>query len=289
MRARDLLLGEVVEPQRQPLGGAAVVDEQDRRLVRFDQLDQLGVDRRPDRAAGRLAARQRIDVRRGCRVGLDHRLDRDVDLEVELLAHAGVDDPAAAPRPDHEPPDLLERVLRRRQPDPLHVVAGCLGQPLERQRQVRAALGRGDRVDLVDDAPARAVEQLARAPGQHQVQRLGRRDQDVGRVAQHLLTLALGRIPGADRHLQVSSDPAQWRAEVAIDVVGERLQRRHVDEADPPVTRVLGTRRRCQLVDRVQERGQRLAGASRRRDQHVLAGRDRRPGLLLRRGRRLER
>ena len=144
-------------------------------------------------------------------------------------------------------------------------------------------------MDLVDDAPARAVEQLPRAAGQHQVQRLGRRDQDVGRVAQHLLTLALGRVAGPDRDVQLGSDPSQRRAQVAIDVVGERLQRRHVDEADPPVTRVLGTRRRRQLVDRVQERGQRLAGARRRRDQHVLAGRDRRPRLLLRRGRRLER
>jgi hypothetical protein len=55
---------------------------------------------------------------------------------------------------DHEAADLLERVLGRAQADPLHVALAARGQPLERQRQVRAALGRGDRVDLVDDAPA---------------------------------------------------------------------------------------------------------------------------------------
>ena len=61
----------------------------------LDQLEQLGVDRGPDRAARRLAAAgERVEVGRRRRVGLDHRLDRHVDLEVELLAHAGVDDPA---------------------------------------------------------------------------------------------------------------------------------------------------------------------------------------------------
>ena len=80
-----------------------------------------------------------------------------------------------------------------------------------------------------------AVEQLLRAAGQHQVQRLGRRDQDVGRLAQHRLALALRRVAGADRDLQVGADAAQRRAQVAVDVVGQRLQRRDVDEPDAPV------------------------------------------------------
>ena len=50
VRARNLLLRELVEPQREPLGETAVVDEDDRRAVRTDELDQRRVDRGPDRA-----------------------------------------------------------------------------------------------------------------------------------------------------------------------------------------------------------------------------------------------
>src|SRR3954453_8225428 len=106
MGPRDLRLGQLVEPQREPLGPAAVVDEDDRRAVLLDELEDLRVDRRPDRAARGLAARERVELRPG--VGLDHRLDRDADLEVQRLADPGVDDPAAALRADEEAPDLLE-------------------------------------------------------------------------------------------------------------------------------------------------------------------------------------
>ena len=118
-------------------------------------------------------------------------------------------------------------------------LARCLGQPLERQREVGAALGRGDGMDLVDDAPAGALEQRLGAAGQHQVQRLRGGDEDVGRLAQHLLALVLRGVAGAHGHPQIGADSAQRRAQVAVDVVGERLERRDVDEADPPVARVL--------------------------------------------------
>jgi hypothetical protein len=116
--ARDGLLGELVQAQREPLRRAAVVDEDDRRAVRAHLLEQLGVDRRPDRLARRLAAGEGIEVRvPGLR--FDHRLDRHVDLQVERLARAGVDDRAGALRPDEEAADLLQRVLGGREPDPL--------------------------------------------------------------------------------------------------------------------------------------------------------------------------
>ena len=81
------------------------------------------------------------------------------------------------------------------------------------------ALGRRNRVDLVDDAPLRAGEHLLRPAGQHQVQRFRRRDQDVRRFAQHRLALALGGVAGPDRNLEVGADPAQGSAEIAFDVV----------------------------------------------------------------------
>ena len=51
MRAGELLLGELVDPQREPLGEAAVVDEDDGGAVRTNELEDRRVDRRPDRAA----------------------------------------------------------------------------------------------------------------------------------------------------------------------------------------------------------------------------------------------
>ena len=133
-------------------------------------------------------------------------------------------------------------------------------------------------------------EDLARLRGQHQVERLGRRDQDVGRRAQHRRALAGRRVAGADRdaHVVAEAEAAQRRAQVALDVVGERLQRRDVDQ---PRAVLAGRRRRRrdEAIERPEERGERLARAGRRADQHVLAGRDRRPRLRLRRRRRLER
>src|SRR5581483_5550517 len=103
MCARDVALGELVQPQREAFREATVVHEHDRRAVRLDELQQLRVDRGPDRVV--LA-------------GLAHVLDGHDDLEVELLAPARVDEPDRAPSRD-EAPDLLERTLRRRETDPL--------------------------------------------------------------------------------------------------------------------------------------------------------------------------
>ena len=77
VRARDLFFRELVQPQREPLGEPPVVHEHDRRTVRADELEHRRVDRRPDRALLRRLA---------------HVLERDDDLEVELLRDAGVDE-----------------------------------------------------------------------------------------------------------------------------------------------------------------------------------------------------
>ena len=168
------------------------------------------------------------------RSGLRHVLDRDDDLEVEVLAYAGVDDLALAPRADEEVRDALQRALGRREPDPLRIVAALAGdevrEPLEGQGEVRAALRLGDRVDLVDDHRLDPGEDLAHLRGDHQVQRLGRGDQDVRRRAAHRLALLLRGVarPQPDRDL--GADPLQRRPEVALDVVGEGLERRDVDD-----------------------------------------------------------
>ena len=55
-------------------------------------------------------------------------------------------------------------------------------EPLQAQRQVGAALGPGDGVDLVDDHRADAGEDVLPARGEQQVEALGGGDQDVGRA-----------------------------------------------------------------------------------------------------------
>ena len=230
LRLEQLLGVHLVQPLGQALGAAPVVDEDDGRGVLADQLQQLGIDRRPDRVVrGRVAGHlntarsgsgqggvatvsARLTVRWprmrcGGGDGVTQVLDRDDDLEVHLLADAGVDDRALPTRPDQELGDALERALGRRKPDPLQrllatlAVVGLLPhmavQALQGQCHVRAAFGRRDGVDLVDDQRLDVGEDLPRAGGHHQVQGLGRRDQDVGRLAQHRLAVLLRRVAGA--------------------------------------------------------------------------------------------
>ena len=51
-----------------------------------------------------------------------------------------------------------------------------------------------------------------------------------GGVLLHRPPLRLGRVPGPQADRDVGADPPQRRPQVALDVVGERLQRRDVDE-----------------------------------------------------------
>ena len=94
-RASASCAGEVVEPQRDALGRAPVVHEDERGAVLADQAQQLRVDGRPDAAPRGLAAGDGVELER--RVRLDHGLHGHVDAQVERLAHAGVDD-GALPR-----------------------------------------------------------------------------------------------------------------------------------------------------------------------------------------------
>ena len=95
--------------------------------------------------------------------------------------------------------DLVERALRRREADALRRRVGDRLEAFEREHEVRAALGRRERVDLVDDHGLDAAQDLARLRREHQVERLGRGDQDVGRGAHELLALLGGRVAGAHR------------------------------------------------------------------------------------------
>ena len=99
VRADQVLLGELVQPGGEAFGHAARVHEHDRRAMRADQLEQLRVDRRPDRRRRRRATVRRRPQDVGHRARslddapeLGHVLDRDDDLDLHGLAVAGVDD-----------------------------------------------------------------------------------------------------------------------------------------------------------------------------------------------------
>ena len=151
-------------------------------------------------------------------------------------------------------------------------------------------------MDLVHDHGLDGGEDLAGSRGQHQVEALWGRDQDVWRVAQHAAAI-LGRgVSGAERHGQLgvpdlgesggSCDSPQRGPQVALDVVGECLEGRHIQ--DPAALSLWGHLGLEEAIDRPQEGGQRLAGAGGGVDQSVVAGCDGLPAHSLSRSGRLE-
>ena len=170
-------------------------------------------------------------------------------LELEPLALAGVHDPdrPILPGPAQERGDRLQRPLGRRQADPLRRLLGQRREPFQAERQVRAALGAGDGVHLVDDHVLDAAQRLARLAGEQQVEALGGGDQDVRRVLDQLPARIGRRVAGPrrDAHLGQlrartlggAADAGQRRPQVALDVVGERLQRRDVQHPQSPLAR----------------------------------------------------
>ena len=192
---------------------------------------------------------------------------------------AGVDERDLAARARDEAADLRERALCRREADALEGPLDDALEPLEREREVRAALRARDRMHLVEDHRLHGSEQLAAARGEEQEERLGGRDQDVRRCAQHLLALALRRVARADADRELRAQARERAAEISLDVVVQRLERGDVEEPQA-LTRSL-----VEAIDADEKRGERLAGAGRRLNEDVPSAPDRRPRELLRRGR----
>ena len=188
VRAGDRRLGELVQPVGDALGRAAVVDEHDRRAVRLHQLQQPRVD-----APARSTARGSPST-----VGAAPS-SRMSSTGTTTSRSSGLRCPASTIVTGRSPPRKREISSSGRcvadRPIRCGSVAGDRRQPLQRERQVRAALGAGDGVDLVDDHRLDRAQHVAGAGGQHQVQRLGRGDQDVGRVAADRRALGWGVSP----------------------------------------------------------------------------------------------
>jgi hypothetical protein len=288
---------QLVEPGGEALGQPPGVDEDERRPVGLDEREQGGMDGRPDRPPRRPRGRR---PRR--QLALDHLpevahvVDRHHDLDVELLADAGVDDGhrpgAAAVRrvvgATQEAGHHVERALGGGQPDALGRPLAQLGQPLERQRQVRAPLGGNQRVDLVDDDRLDLAQRLAGLGGEHEVERLGRGDEDVGRVAHQLAADVGRRVARAEadgglaerlaQPLGRGPDAGDGGPQVAVDVDRQRPQGRDVDDARAGAP---GPGAGHEAVDAPQEGGQGLARPGGGQDERVLAPGDGRPPLRL--------
>ena len=260
-----VLLGELVEAQGQALGAAAVVDEDEGRAVLAHELEQLGVDRGPDRAARGLAALRagRPRARRAL-LGLDHRLDRDVDLEVERLAHAGVDDPAlcaAARRGSARSPPAgsgwRDRPMR------------CTGRSASASSRSSVSARWAPRLvaatawissTITHSAPvriSRACDVSMRYSDSGVVMRMS------GGVAAHGLRGRAGACRRCGSRHRSRVDAAQRGAQVALDVVGQGLQRRDVDQ--PRALSPSGSGSEARRSSAPEERRQRLARAGRAR------------------------
>src|SRR5205823_11375734 len=196
-RVDELLAGELVKRARLALRETARVHEDERRAVRTDELEDLWVDRGPDRRA----------LDRGDRTGRDlgrlaqarHVLDRNLDPELERFLSAGVEHAHrtwhAVVETAEEPRDLVERTLRRGETHPPQrwsAAPASLLESLQREREVRPALRRHDRVDLVDDHALDRAERVPRKAREDQVERFRRRDEDVGGLALVVRSLTRG-------------------------------------------------------------------------------------------------
>src|SRR5262249_15610213 len=137
-------------------------------------------------------------------------------------------------------------------------------------------------VYLVEDQRVDATQQLPGARREQEEERFRRGDEDVGWLAEHRRALLLRRVAGADSDAQLGAEPRERAAQVPLDVVVERLERRDVEDAEPLPWSV------GEAIDRGEEGCERLPRTGRRLDEDVPAGGDRRPALRLRGRRRIE-
>ncbi len=258
------------------LGHAARVDEHQGGPMLAGQRGQAVVDQRPG-----IVAHYRFQRHR-----------RDFQRQVAGAAMADIDDLARALGSDQKARNRVYGLLCGGQPDAHQRPFAERLQPLQRQRQVAAALVAGDGVDLVDDHAAHIAQHLPPGLGAEQhVERFRRGDQDMRHPLAHRVALGLrcvaGAHSGANVHrrqaepLQLGADAGQRLLEVDMDIVGQRLERRHVEHLGAVDQPALGQALLHQRVDGGEKGGQRLARTGRRGDQGRATGAYQRPGCCL--------
>ena len=156
------------------------------------------------------------------------------DGELESARRVGCDD-AHRPGAAEEPSDLLVRAHRGAQPDAASRSGQQGVEALQGQRQMAAALGAGHGMHLVDDDGVDVPQRVTGSRGQHQEQRLRRRDQDVRGPLHQSAAVALARVAGPDPDRDVVEGVAAPRgrlgdadergSQIALDIDGQCLER----------------------------------------------------------------
>ena len=223
--------------------------------------------------------------RRECRLGTPFRASQSLGVSLRTLRGRTRERLSSAQKPRH----FIERPLCRRQTDALRWSSAARGQPFDGDREMRTALGRNQRVNLVDDDRLDAGEGVAGVRRQHQVQGFRRGDQDVGRLALKSRPLGRRRVACSDGNrgnpVGIAAcvgrlcDASERRLQVLLDVDRQRLERRDVHHAAPPAH--VRRRREHGAIEAPEERRQCFSAPGRREDQRRLAAGDRRPAERL--------
>ena len=169
---------------------------------------------------------------------------------------------------------LLQRPLRRRQPDPLQPSPRQRLQPLQRQRHMRPTLRWNQRMNLIHNHRLDRPQPLSGLRCQQQIQALRCRYQNIARMSPEPRPLFLRSIPRAHadpRHPHRDALPLrhirnthQRRSQVALHIRRQRLQRRDVDH--PASFRRIWSSPQHQSVETPQKRSQRLTRPRRRQN-----------------------
>ena len=223
--------------------------------MRAHELEQPRVDRGPDRASlqrarrpvGALAALGPTGARRRagpCPRPAPRRAGRRPSCAPASTIVTGRGFQARRPLAAAEVArDLLERALGRREAD-------ALERPARQLLAAARARARGARRACVPTSAwisstitvSTDAEDRARPRGEQQEERLGRRDQDVGRPARPSRARSAGgvspvrtptsrQVDASPRRPATRAMPASGVAQVALDVHRQRLERRDVDDA----------------------------------------------------------
>ena len=146
---------------------------------------------------------------------------------------------------------------------------------------MRATFVAGHRMNLIQYHRLNGLEHATTGLRcQQYVQRLRRRDEDVGWTPPHPRPLALGRVPRADHGAnrcvgesalqQHVANTDQRYLQVLLNVVGQRLQGRYVEDTSLVLQAAL-ERMLHERVDHAEKGSESLAGSRRGRDQRVSA------------------